>query len=32
MSRESMVQVFGAVIFVATVLLTVVAVVHLFSA
>jgi hypothetical protein len=32
MSRESMVQVFGAVIFLATVLLTVVAVVHLFSA
>jgi hypothetical protein len=32
MSRESMVQVLGAVIFAATVLVTVVAVVHLFSA
>jgi hypothetical protein len=32
MSRESIVQVLGAVIFAATVLVTVVAVVHLFSA
>ena len=32
MSRESMVQVLRAVIFAATVLVTVVAVVHLFSA
>jgi hypothetical protein len=31
MSRESMVQVLGAVTFVATVLVTVVALVHLFS-
>jgi hypothetical protein len=32
MNRESIVQVLGAVIFAATVLVTVVAVVHLFSA
>ena len=32
MSRESIVQVLGAVVFAATVLVTVVAVVHLFSA
>jgi hypothetical protein len=32
MSRESMVQVFGAVVFAATVFVTVVALVHLFSA
>ena len=31
MSRESMVQLLGAVIFAATVLVTVVALVHLFS-
>jgi hypothetical protein len=32
MSRESIVQVLGAVIFVATVLVTILALVHLFSA
>jgi hypothetical protein len=31
MSRESMVQVVGAVVFAATVLVTILAVVHLFS-
>jgi hypothetical protein len=31
MTRETMVQLFGAVVFAATVLVTVVAVVHLFS-
>ncbi len=31
MSRESMVQAFGAVVFAATVLVTVLALVHLFS-
>jgi hypothetical protein len=31
MSRESMVQVLGAIVFAATVLVTVVALVHLFS-
>jgi hypothetical protein len=32
MSRESIVQVLGAVVFVATVLVTILALVHLFSA
>lgn len=31
MSRESMVQIFGVVVFLATVLVTVVSIVHLFT-